>query len=97
MAVDQAVVAGVGRLTTYSNKEGRIRYMAVADQYQSQGIGKKILTFLENEAKNKGMTGLILNARENALDFYKKLGYTAEGEAFDAFAGILHFKMTKEL
>lgn len=97
IAVDNNRIAGVGRLTTYSNKEGRIRYMAVADHYQSQGIGRKILAFLEKEAKDKGMRRLILNARENALQFYKKQGYVTEGDAFDAFAGIPHFKMTKDL
>lgn len=96
-AFDKGEVAGVGRLTTYSNKEGRIRYMGVSDQYQTQGIGGKLLIYLENEAKKKGMKRLVLNARESALDFYKKQSYIIEGEPFDAFSGIQHFKMTKEL
>jgi N-acetylglutamate synthase-like GNAT family acetyltransferase len=96
MAVEAEEVAGVGRLTYYPNGEGQIRYMGVSDKFRNQKVGTSILEYLEKEAKKMGLTKIFLNARENALLFYSKLGYRAKGKPFEGVGGISHTKMIKE-
>ena len=69
-------VLAIGRLEKTSAKQGRIRYMAVDESAQGQGLGQKIIHELEIQATQLGMTEISLNARENALDFYQKQGFT---------------------
>jgi len=76
--------------------EAQIRYMAVAANHQRKGLGNIILSSLEEAAKAEGIHNIFLNARENALDFYKKAGYQIETE-IEPFLGIRHFKMLKSL
>jgi predicted GNAT family N-acyltransferase len=42
------------------------------------------------------LNAVVLHARETAVSFYKKLGYTKEGNVFEE-VGIPHWKMTKPL
>lgn len=53
-------------------------------QYQRQGIGKKILSFLEEKCRKKGFTNIQFFSHEKsgALKFYKKLNYKIEATYF---------------
>ena len=72
---NQNVIA-CGRLQENENKIGQIRFMAVENNYQGQGLGKLILDFLENQASKRGLIKIELQARENAVKFYQSQGYT---------------------
>ncbi len=65
----------VGRLQFNSEDEAQIRYMAVADEFQGQGLGSQIISALEDVAWEKGSRKIILQSRKNALQFYKNNGY----------------------
>src|SRR4051812_31647068 len=69
-------VVACGRLQENENKTGQIRFMAVDNLQQGKGLGKLILKFLEAEGKKSGLTKIELQARENAVDFYKGAGYS---------------------
>ena len=97
MAVDNEKILGVGRLTYFRSGEGQIRFMGVRNEHQGKQVGKSLLEYLENEARNMGLKKIFLNARENVLDFYKKMGYKSNGKAYEGFAGIMHTKMVKKL
>jgi len=88
---------GVGRVHFNSKKEAQVRYMAIDPKYSKKGIGSLILKELEKKAKEKGADYIILNARENAVDFYKKHGYKIVEKAHTLFGSIPHWKMRKEL
>jgi len=90
-------VLAVGRLEKTSAKQGRIRYMAVDESAQGQGLGQKIIHELEIQATQLGMTEISLNARENALDFYQKQGYENQGYSHTLFEQVKHYRMTKKL
>lgn len=92
---DKAVATG--RLQFNSGNEAQIRSMAVLDDYQGKGLGSEILKFLEREAINKNYTSIMLDARENAVNFYLKNGYSVEGDSYVLFGIIPHFKMIKKL
>ena len=94
-ATDEAVA--VGRLHFNSKEEVQIRYMAVAENYQGQGIGSKIVAVLEDIALEKGANRIILQARENALKFYRKNGYEIIEKSYLLFDEIQHWLMKKEL
>ena len=89
-------VVGTGRLHFNSEQEGQIRYMAVNESIQRKGLGSSIVLELEMMAKKKGAKKMVLNARENALNFYLSLGYK-EIEPYESDTGIPHTTMRKEL
>ena len=89
-------VVGTGRLHFNSEQEGQIRYMAVNESIQRKGLGSSIVLELEMMAKKKGAKKMVLNARENALNFYLSLGYK-ELEPYESDTDIPHTTMSKEL
>jgi N-acetylglutamate synthase-like GNAT family acetyltransferase len=92
-----STVMACGRIQKSINEaEAQIRYMAVAANHQRKGLGNIILSSLEDVAKTEGIQSIFLNARENALDFYKNAGYQIENE-INPFLGIRHFRMLKSL
>lgn len=50
----------------------------------------------ESEVQMRGVNRVVLHARENAIEFYTKLGYSVVGEWFQE-VGIPHKKMIKSL
>ena len=93
-AADQ--VLAVGRLHTTGGIEGQIRYMAVDSAWQGLGVGQAVLTYLENKAREQGLTQVFLNAREPVVGFYEHCGYANEQE-IDPLLGIPHRRMRKVL
>lgn len=91
------VVIACGRLQDNGNGIGQIRYMAVSDQFQGKGLGKLILNRLEEEARNLKLTTIELQARDNALEFYKACGYLVKEKSFYLWDIIQHFLMVKSI
>jgi len=73
----------------------RIGRMAVDIEYRRQGIGGRLLQFLEEESASQGVTTYILNAQVYVKDFYAAHGYIERGEEF-LEADIVHILMRKE-
>lgn len=98
MACDQNnIVLGVCRLQFNTPAEAQLRFMGVKQDTQGLGIGKKLISFAEQKAKQKGAAKLILQAREIAVEFYKKCGYTIIEKSFLMWDEIQHYLMKKEL
>lgn len=73
--IDNQIV-GCGALRPVSENAGEIKRMYA--KYSGKEIGKMILAFLEDKAKQLNYTNLILETRlknEQAVAFYKKQGY----------------------
>lgn len=90
-------IVACGRLQNNGNGVGQIRYMAVADNYQGKGIGKLIVKKLEEEALKLNLKTLELQARENAVEFYKSCGYSIKEKTFKLWDIIQHYLMTKTI
>jgi len=88
---------GVGRAQFNSCDEAQIRYMAVEEDHQGNGFGSLVLQELEKRVKENNAKYVILNAREFAVDFYKKYGYRIVGKSYTLFGSINHLKMRKDL
>jgi N-acetylglutamate synthase-like GNAT family acetyltransferase len=97
MVCEKGRLLGVGRVHFNSLKEAQIRYMAVEEGLQGKGVGTIILKELERSAKRRGANHIILNARESAVDFYKKQGYRMVRKASTLFGVIPHYRMRKKL
>ena len=99
MIVDKKTgkVLAVGRLQFNSTNESQIRFMAVADKFQGQGLGSQIISALEDVARAQGKKRIILSARGNALYFYKKNGYTIVKKTHLLFGEIQHWLMEKKI
>ncbi len=96
IALNNEVIA-CGRLQENEGKVGQIRFMAVAKNYQGKGLGEKILVLLETEAKNKQLVKIELQARENAVKFYERNGYSIVESSFLLWGQIQHYLMQKFL
>jgi len=95
--VDNGKVIACGRLQDNGEGLGQIRYMAVDSDYQGKGLGKLIVIKLEEEARNINLRTVELQARENAVEFYKSQGYAVKETAFKLWDIIQHYLMTKNL
>jgi len=97
MATNNGHVMGVGRMQFNTEDEAQIRYMAVEKEYEGNGIGRMIVNILEQQAREKNVGTVILDAREPAVGFYQKLGYKIEKKSYVLFNEIQHFRMTKKI
>ena len=71
--------------------------MAVLKPLQGKGLGKTILRHGEVLLKEKNVNIIWCNAREIAVNFYKKNGYQIIGESFNIKDIGLHYAMYKVL
>jgi ribosomal protein S18 acetylase RimI-like enzyme len=94
---DSGNALAAGRLQFNSSEQGQLRSMAVHSDYQGKGLGNKLIQELERIAKSKGMKEIILDARENAVVFYKANGYEIIAPSYLLFGVIPHFVMQKNL
>lgn len=86
-----------GRMQFNSPKEAQIRSMAVINEYQGKGIGSLIIAHLEKIAREKRLETILLDARENAVNFYLQNGYEIVEPSYLLFGEIKHFRMKKLL
>ena len=94
---DNGKALACGRLQDNGGGIGQIRYMAVDANCQGKGLGKLIVTKLEDEARKINLHTIELQARENAVEFYKSQGYVVKEMSFKLWDIIQHYLMTKNL
>ena len=74
----------------------RLRQMAVRNDLQGKGVGKALMQFAENLARDRGYKKITMHARREASGFYEKMGYKKIGREFEEIT-IPHYVMEKEL
>lgn len=74
----------------------RLRQMAVLNNLQGKGIGRALMQFAENIARDRGYKRITMHARKTATGFYEKLGYTVSGGEFEEVT-LPHVEMEKRL
>jgi N-acetylglutamate synthase-like GNAT family acetyltransferase len=94
---DNGKTVACGRLQDNTGGVGQIRYMAVDANYQGKGLGKLIVIKLEEEARKINLQTIELQARENAVEFYKSQGYAVKETSFKLWDIIQHYLMVKEI
>ena len=97
MVLEDDQIIGVARMHKSGENQGQVRCVAVAVEAQGKGVGKAIMLHLEGKAKEMGMQEIVLEARENAVPFYKSMGYVIEKESYLLFGEIQHYRMKKDI
>jgi len=61
----------------YDGHRGSVYYLAVSPKYQAKGIGKQMMSEIEDRLMKLGCPKLNIVVRSNnkVLEFYRKLGY----------------------
>jgi ribosomal protein S18 acetylase RimI-like enzyme len=70
-------VVGNAQLTTRGDK-GEIGSVVVADAFQRQGLARRLITALIDEAQDQGLAELEIHVRQDQpaiADFYQRLGF----------------------
>lgn len=93
---EEEKLEGCCLLTKVDKHTLRLRQMAVLSGLQGKGIGRVLMIFAENIARDKGFHKIMMHARKNALGFYSKLGYRVIGNEFIEIT-IPHYIMEKDL
>jgi N-acetylglutamate synthase-like GNAT family acetyltransferase len=94
---DVGKVIGTGRANFNSADDVQIRSMAVEEQFRHQGIGRMILSVLEDNVKKLGARRIIIDSRDSAVRFYESNGFVVIKESYLLYGKISHFTMVKEL
>lgn len=97
MIIENEMALAVARLHEAAPGIGQVRCVAVATNQQGKGLGKLLMEHLEDKAIALGMKKIILEARENAVPFYERLGYQITKESYLLFGEIQHYTMEKSL
>lgn len=87
----------VGMLQPTGAGQGQIRFMAVAPAAAGTGLGRRVVAWLEQQARAAGLREIVLHSREAAVGFYERLGYVVVEPSHLLFGVIPHFLMRKEL
>ena len=93
LARDEAgAVIGTGRLLP----DGHIGRIAVAAGARGRGVGDALMRALLHAAQARELPEVVLSAQTHATRFYERLGFVAEGDAYDD-CGIPHVTMRMAL
>lgn len=95
-AFEEEDILGCCMLVEENAKKVRLRQMAVLNDLQGKGIGRALMYFAENIARDRGYKILSMHARKNATGFYEKMGYVIASEEFEEVT-IPHYVMEKKL
>jgi len=74
----------------------QLRQIAVLNTLQGKGVGRALILFAENLARDHGYKKMCMDARKNTVPFFEKRGYKVTGDEFIKL-NIPHLKMEKEL
>ncbi|WP_290790209.1 GNAT family N-acetyltransferase [Flavihumibacter sp. UBA7668] len=95
-AFDEDKMLGCCMLVNEGDGTVRLRQMAVNNNLQGKGIGRALMNFAENIARDQGFKKLTMHARKTAIGFYEHLGYQISSTEFEEVT-IPHFVMEKRL
>lgn len=95
-AFEDGNILGCAMLVEEKSDVVKLRQMAVLNYVQGKGIGRALMQFAENLARDHGYKILTMHARKNAVGFYEKMGYRVKGNEF-LEVSIPHYEMEKAL
>jgi predicted GNAT family N-acyltransferase len=93
---EESLLLATAQLVSSENGVYKMRQVAVNPDSQNQGLGSKLVHYLEQWVLAQNGNQLVLHARTTAVPFYLKLEYQCEGLEFME-VGIPHFRMHKRL
>lgn len=93
LARDGGTAIGAARLNLLNPSYAKIQRVCVVQSARGTGAGAAIIRFMVDTVRAGAIHDRVrLGAQTHALDFYRKLGFTAFGDEY-MDAGIPHFDM----
>lgn len=86
----------IARLDQAAPNISQTRFVAVETSTQGKGYGRLIMEAAEQKSKELGNEKMILHARDYALKFYEKIGYTTIEKSYKLFDVLQHYLMEKD-
>jgi predicted GNAT family N-acyltransferase len=88
-------IAAIARLDQAEEGVSQVRFVAVDDAIQGKGFGRIIMEATEKTSIEQGNHKMVLQARDYAVDFYLRLGFTKLDMSHLLFGVLQHYKMEK--
>lgn len=95
-AFEEESMLGCCMLVKESPQKVRLRQMAVLNDLQGKGIGRAMIQFAENVARDQGYKIINMHARKPVVGFFEKMGYKVVSDEFMEI-NIPHYEMEKPL
>ncbi len=89
-------VIGTARVLFLTTNQAKLERMAILKPFRRQGVGRRIISFLNEELRNRQIVQIVLHAQYPVVAFYKSCGFVESGSPFFE-AGIKHIKMQRRL
>lgn len=83
-------------LTEDDSETARVKSVAILEEYRVNGLGRYLMDFIENLARERGYKKSKLMGRVSVEGFYHKLGYETISKPYD-YNTIPHIDMIKTL
>ncbi len=96
VAKDGERVIGTARILFLAPSQAKIERMAILKPFRRKGIGRGILSFLNEELRNRQVEQVVLHAQHSVVVFYRSCDFKESGTPFWE-AGIKHIKMERQL
>ncbi|HEY5259588.1 MAG TPA: GNAT family N-acetyltransferase [Rhabdochlamydiaceae bacterium] len=96
VALDKKTVVGCVLFCPDEQSRGFLHQMAVSEEYQGRGFGRKLLTSFEQALAGKGVSEILLQTPVEKVGFYHRMGYHPSGSSTEKF-GTFYQLMTKTL
>ena len=95
-AFEDEQMLGCCMIVEMDPQKARLRQMAVLNNLQGKGIGRALIQFAENIARDHGYRVMSMHARKPTVPFFEKMGYKVTSPEFIEIT-IAHYEMEKEL
>src|ERR1041385_5014138 len=76
---EKGEIVGVAKLFEKEESVGHVSHLAVAPEYQHQGIGHLLLEAVENRARKRGFKVIGAMARLTATSYFERAGFRVAG------------------
>lgn len=96
LAVEDGEAVGTARLRTPEPGVGKVERVAVLESHRGDGLGRAVMTTVEDVAREEGLERLILHGQTAVEEFYRKLGYETTSDVY-LEVDIPHVTMEKRL
>lgn len=95
VADSNGIIAGFAQL----DDDGFVDCFYCHKDFQGQGVGRLLFDGIENEARKRKLTRLLLEASITANSFFKKMGFTVTKKQTVKIRGVnfMNYRMEKEL
>lgn len=96
IALDRKNLVGCILFHPENETKGRLYHMALSEEYQGKGFGRKMISTLERSLAGRGIKEVYLETPQDRVGFYVRMGYQMEGNV-QLKNGLLQQRMIKKL